>query len=137
MNAREKILRYAKIEPAAGGGERFIVGNSEHRSTKRLDEMTDAECQRLLDEGYLDIDGHIKQKEAQQEQWTKNLKNARKKTATVKVDAKPCECECGGMAKPGRKFLPGHDMKLKSRLRKAAKEGCADSLEELKDRGWS
>lgn len=45
-------------------------------------------------------------------------------------------CECCGAATKGGKFLPGHDARLKSRLRSAAKSGDGDAKTELERRGW-
>jgi hypothetical protein len=45
-------------------------------------------------------------------------------------------CECCGEATKGGKFLPGHDAKMKSRLREAAKQGDMDAQTELERRGW-
>lgn len=62
--------------------------------------------------------------------------------ATVETEAaeKPlCACGCGERTKGG-KFLPGHDMKLKSRLISAIKEGPAaerkKALKEAETHGW-
>ena len=48
------------------------------------------------------------------------LKREKKKVATkpkINADRKPCECGCGGFPAGKRsKFLPGHDMKLKSMM---------------------
>lgn len=46
-----------------------------------------------------------------------------------------CECGCGGTTKGG-KFLPGHDMKLKGALKRAAAGGDKDAYQELSRRGW-
>lgn len=53
-----------------------------------------------------------------------------------KKEARQCGCGCGGMTKGGA-FLPGHDAKLKSRLKKAAGEGNQEALAELRERGWA
>lgn len=46
-----------------------------------------------------------------------------------------CQCGCEGPTKGG-KFQPGHDAKLKGRLRKAAQDGDEEAHAELVDRGW-
>lgn len=46
------------------------------------------------------------------------------------------QCECCGAATRGGKFLPGHDAKMKSRLRAAAKSGDVAAKSELERRGW-
>ena len=51
-----------------------------------------------------------------------------------KAPARLCECGCGASAR--RRFLPGHDSKLRSRLVRAAREG-ADARRELERLGWS
>lgn len=68
-----------------------------------------------------------------------NGNNGEKKTerpSVLKVESRPCECGCGAMTRRGSRFLPGHDAKLKSRLRKAAAEGDAQARKELIARGW-
>lgn len=46
-----------------------------------------------------------------------------------------CEC-CGGETKGGS-FLPGHDAKYKSKLRKASDAGDKDAYRQLVERGWA
>jgi hypothetical protein len=48
--------------------------------------------------------------------------------------ARLCECGCGAMAR--RRFLPGHDAKLRSRLVRTAREG-SDARRDLERLGWS
>lgn len=64
------------------------------------------------------------------------------KEATVEAEAKEmpdCGCGCGGKTKGG-KFLPGHDMKLKSALITSIKEGKAaertKALKTAESFGW-
>lgn len=45
-----------------------------------------------------------------------------------------CGCGCGRPVK--RRFLPGHDAKLKSRLVKEARDGSTAALDELRRYGW-
>lgn len=45
-----------------------------------------------------------------------------------------CECNCGKPVK--RRFLPGHDAKLKSRLVKEARAGSKAALQNLRENGW-
>lgn len=45
-------------------------------------------------------------------------------------------CECCGEATRGGRFLPGHDARLKSKLRAAAKTGDVEAATELESRGW-
>jgi hypothetical protein len=46
-----------------------------------------------------------------------------------------CQCGCGGQTKGGR-FLPGHDAKLKGKLKRAARAGDRKAADELARRGW-
>ena len=57
-----------------------------------------------------------------------------KKPRTPRPSVGACEC-CGEPTKGG-KFLPGHDAKMKSRLRAAAKQGDLGAQAELEQRGW-
>lgn len=47
------------------------------------------------------------------------------------------QCECCGAATKGGKFAPGHDARLKSKLRKASKDGDKAAYKELVERGWA
>jgi hypothetical protein len=46
------------------------------------------------------------------------------------------QCECCGVPTKGGKFAPGHDARLKSRLKKAAADGDKDAHKQLVERGW-
>lgn len=46
-----------------------------------------------------------------------------------------CECPCGGATKGG-KFIPGHDAKLASLLKRRVQEGDSEAYEEIKRRNW-
>lgn len=48
-------------------------------------------------------------------------------------EEQPCLCGCGALVR--RRFLPGHDAKLKSRLLRLRAEGCA-ATERLRKLGW-
>lgn len=49
----------------------------------------------------------------------------------------PVHCGCGcGSETSGAEFKQGHDMKLKSRLWKAARAGDQQAVDELVKRGW-
>lgn len=70
----------------------------------------------------------------------RKTKEADAAAAEAEVKEMPdCACGCGAKTKGG-KFLPGHDMKLKSRLIKAIKEGPAaerkKALKESESHGW-
>lgn len=62
-------------------------------------------------------------------------KAKRKRAAKPAQEPRKCGCGCGGMTRGGE-FLPGHDMRLKSRLKKAAAEGNEKAKAELRQRGW-
>lgn len=46
----------------------------------------------------------------------------------------PCGCGCGASVR--RRFLPGHDAKLKSRLLRSWRDGDIAAGEQLRDLGW-
>lgn len=46
------------------------------------------------------------------------------------------KCRCGCGAPVARRFLPGHDAKLKSRLVKEARNGSEAARQELREEGW-
>jgi hypothetical protein len=47
-----------------------------------------------------------------------------------------CGCGCGKQTKGG-KFLPGHDTRLKSSLRRQARQGSQEALDALVAHGWA
>lgn len=51
------------------------------------------------------------------------------------ITGRKCGCGCGAPVK--RKFLPGHDAKLKSRLLKEARDGSGEAKRNLEEWGWS
>lgn len=46
------------------------------------------------------------------------------------------QCGCGCGSPVARRFLPGHDAKLKSRLVKEARSGSKAARENLREHGW-
>lgn len=58
------------------------------------------------------------------------------KSSSSSEKGKACECGCGRKANAGSRFLPGHDMKLKSKLIQGAKCGNASAIKQLRDNGW-
>jgi predicted nuclease with RNAse H fold len=48
---------------------------------------------------------------------------------------KLCQCGCG--AAVSRRFLPGHDAKLKSRLKRECRDGDEDACRRLRELGWT
>lgn len=53
-----------------------------------------------------------------------------------KAKGKKCECGCGKTANPGSMFLPGHDMKLKSKLIQRMKCGDKQARKTWDSYGW-
>lgn len=49
-------------------------------------------------------------------------------------NGRKCRCGCGSDVK--RRFLPGHDAKLKSRLVEEARNGSDAARQELREEGW-
>lgn len=49
---------------------------------------------------------------------------------------KRCECGCGQIVNPKRRFVPGHDARLKSALLKRFDGGDEGAAIELMERGW-
>jgi len=137
MTSREKILRYTDVVKERGhAGNVLIFGNHRYRMNKLLADHTDAECDRIyknMDET-MKFGAHIRSIE-------KKKSTVSKRRAVTTTDPKPCECGCGAITRRGSRFLPGHDAKLKSKLRKATKKGNANAKaaakKELKSRGWA
>lgn len=46
-------------------------------------------------------------------------------------------CECCGVPTRGGRFSPGHDARLKSKLKKRSKSGDKTAYKELVERGWA
>lgn len=46
------------------------------------------------------------------------------------------ECECCGVPTKGGKFAPGHDARMKSRLKAASNQGDKEAYRQLVERGW-
>ena len=137
MTSREKILRNCDVVKERGhAGNVLIFGNHRYRLNRLLADHSDAECDRIfknMDET-MKFGAHIATR-------TKKKKVvASKRRAVTTTDPKPCECGCEAITRRGSRFLPGHDMKLKSKLRNAVKKGNANAKahaqKELKSRGW-
>lgn len=134
LTAREKIQKHAKVKRLDNGGDALIAAGRRLNMNKTVAELTDDECQRVVD--YMGLDAYITEHEnSTKSQRTTELGENRK--AALKPNSKPCECGCGEITSVGKQFRPGHDMRLKSTLRKAAKAGDAKAQEELKRRGWA
>lgn len=130
LTAREKITKYCEVKREPGKtGDLLLYGSHKYRMNKTLDKMSDADCDRVLK--IMELDAHIVKQVAKGEARTAGRK------VTARPEAKPCECGCGAAAGRGSKFRPGHDMKLKSKLRLGAASGNAGAKKELKARGWA
>ena len=145
MTTKERIANCCEIARRSNiKGNVIVYGKREFNMNKLFDNLTEAECDKIFKDKDLGIGAHVVQMEK------KGKKKAERK-ATVAREAKPCECGCGEMAKPGSRFLPGHDAKLKSKLRKivrlAETEGnkaskttkakAKEAKAELVSRGWA
>jgi hypothetical protein len=129
MTAREKITKYCQVTKEPGRrGDVLIYGRHKYRMNRILANLSDAECEKVFK--VMELEAYIAK---HQEQVAK----AAGRKAKVQLVAKPCECGCGRTAKAGRKFLPGHDAKLHSKLRLCAESGDVKAKAELKARGWS
>lgn len=134
LTSREKIRKYCQIvkEPQQLGNV-LIYGKHQYRMNKTLDELSDADCDRVL--AKLNNLWGIEKKAAA------GKPTPAKRRVVVSVESKPCECGCKALTRKGSRFLPGHDMKLKSKLRNAVKKGNANAKakakKELKARGWA
>lgn len=113
----ETLKNAVKVENTPWGGHRLIYGIKEYAMNWKIHELTEEQAERIIE-----IMGIGQEKDVK----------------TVAADGyNLCECGCGQHSRKGRKFLPGHDMKLKSRLRKEAKAGSTSAAKELKRRGWT
>lgn len=133
LTSREKISKYCQVvkKPQQLGCV-LVYGKHQYRMNKTLDELSDVDCDRVL--GKLNSLWGIEKKAAA------GKPIPAKRRIVVSVESKACECGCKVLTRKGSRFLPGHDMKLKSKLRKALKVGNANAKahakKELKARGW-
>ena len=140
MTSRKKILKYCEVEGLKGyKGEIIVFGTHKYRMNKPFADYTEAECDKIFKNlrENLELDAYIKQVEE-----SKSIISKRKATTTTTTDPKPCECGCGAITRRGSRFKPGHDMKLKSALRRKATKHSNPATrqkaqKELKSRGWS
>jgi hypothetical protein len=126
---RERIAKHCQLRRRTPKAETIVYGKREYRMNRFFENVTDAEVERIFNDKELGIGEFVKQSEAGK------IAKA-KKVSKVEVKPKPCECGCKAMAKPGSRFLPGHDAKLKSRLLKASRDGDKAAKKELVSRGW-
>ena len=134
MTSREKIRKFCQVvkEPQQLGNV-LLYGKHKYRMNKELSELSDVECDRVL--GKLNSLWGIEKKAAA------GKPTPAKRKPVISIESKACECGCKCLTRKGSRFLPGHDMKLKSKLRKAAEKGNANAKahakKELKSRGWA
>jgi len=134
MTSRQKIRKFCQVvkEPQQLG-EVLIYGKHKYRMNKTVAELSDVDCDRVLEK--LNSLWGIEKNAAA------GKPTPAKRRATIVVESKACECGCRALTRKGSRFLPGHDAKLKSRLRKALKTGNANAKahaqKELKSRGWA
>lgn len=130
MTSREKILKYCKVvEKRNQLGCVLEFGKHQYRMNELLADLTDAECDRVFGnmKKTMGLGTYIKKIE-------KRKSAVHKHEAISNTEPKACECGCGALTRRGSKFLPGHDAKLKSALRKAT---TPEAKKELKSRGWA
>ena len=134
ITSRAKISKYCEITKDKGqAGDTLNFGKHRLRMNRPLAKLTDAECdQTLKNLEEMGLNAHIK---------AMGKGTVSKRKAVVTTEPKPCECGCRAITRRGSRFLPGHDMKLKSKLRTAVKKGNANAKahaqKELKSRGWA
>lgn len=133
LTSREKISKLCQVVKNQNQlGNVLVYGKHQYRMNKLLADLTDAECDRVL--GKLNALWGVEKKAAA------GKPIPAKRIAVVSVESKACECGCKALTRKGSRFLPGHDMKLKSKLKKATKGGNANAKakakKELKARGW-
>ena len=81
------------------GGDKLIYGTVTYNMNKKLHEVTEEEATKIIN--YMGIG----------------------KDPNFYFGGDPCQCGCGGNARTGRRFIPGHDAKLKSKLLKTMRKG--------------
>lgn len=134
MTSRKTILKFCEVTRERGhAGDTLVFGKHSLRMNKPLAEHTDAECDRVLvNIKKMGLNTRIEQ--------AKKVAATNKRKIIAVEGSKPCECGCRAVTRRGSRFLPGHDAKLKSKLRTAVKKGNANAKahakKELKVRGW-
>jgi hypothetical protein len=118
LTSREKLKKLCRVEGDAVGGVVLIHGKTKYRSDGGIDEMTDAECDRVL------------------EAMGKGAPLPAAGKTKAAPAAKLCECGCKKTVGPQARFRPGHDMRLKCALRKAAVNSVR-ARKELRARQWT
>jgi len=127
---RERISKHCKVVNRNRRGDNIEYGRRVFRMNRLFRNVPDEDLERIFNDKDLGLGDYVREAE--------KLEETRETTKASRIvaEAKPCECGCGAVARAGRRFLQGHDAKLKSRLRKAAKDGDSAAIKELKARGW-
>lgn len=134
VTSRATILKFCEVTRERGhAGDTLVFGKHSLRMNKPLAKHTDAECDKVLaNVKEMGLSTRIEQ--------VKKVAATNKRKAVAVEGSKPCECGCRAITRRGSRFLPGHDAKLKSKLRNAVKKGNANAKahaqKELKVRGW-
>jgi len=133
LSPRELILKYCQVVAEPGvPGCLIKYGAHKYRSTIPFEKLTDEQIQRIYSARELKIKEYIDKCREKENKKPKASGTPR----VVRLEPAPCLCGCGGVARAGRRFLPGHDAKLKSALRKQAHEGDKSAERRLKELGW-
>jgi len=127
LTSRDRINKFCEVKRRNKKCDNIIYGGREFRMNRLLENAPDADLDRIIEDKDLGIGEFILKAE-------KSGDVKKKKVSTL--ESKPCECGCGETTRPGSRFKPGHDAKLKSVLRKKAGEGDAGAQKELKARNW-
>ena len=130
---KERILKFCKVERRTKNADSLIYGKRTFQMNSLFENLSEEDIGKIFKDKDLGIGAFVKQAEADEK--TRVEKTAAKKKSTV--SSKPCECGCGEMTRKGSKFRQGHDMKLKSKLIKAAAGGDKKAMKELESRGWT
>ena len=131
LTSKELIVKHCDIiKSKSNKGSTIVFAGREFRMNRVFDELPDEDFDKILADKELGMGRFIVKMEKA------GTVKAEKKAART-PDPKPCECGCGTMAKPGSRYLPGHDAKHKSALIKDAKAGKKTAATELAKRGWT
>lgn len=134
LSSREKIRKYCQVvKKPQQLGNVLVYGKHQYRMNQELDKLSSADCDRVL--------AKLNELWEVEKSAAAGKPTPAKRGATIAVESKACECGCRALTRKGSRFLPGHDAKLKSKLRNAVKKGNtnakAHAQKELKSRGWA
>lgn len=113
MSNKEFLRSKIKIKNTPWGGHKLIYGTREYSMSYKFDKLTEEDAARIIE-----------------------IMEINKPKPQPVLTGLPCECGCGSNARKGRKFIQGHDMKLKSKLMKKMKKGDKKAGAELEERMW-